>query len=133
MSSARDRSLQEIEGDDWGDPPRDTTYLVGTVHRLRRKPVGGLRVEDLRILIGQQIGLPVLVPLALERLEQDPLAEGDFYAGDLLVAVVRAPAEFWQANPHLAARLRDVTGSVDCGELPVSAQREIEGFRSSAY
>jgi hypothetical protein len=45
-------------------------------------------VEDLRIMIGQQIGLWHLMPLTVAVLEQDPLAEGDFYAGDLLSSVI---------------------------------------------
>jgi hypothetical protein len=30
-------------------------------------------------MIGQSIGLPYLLPLALEHLRKDPLAEGDFF------------------------------------------------------
>jgi hypothetical protein len=67
-------SLEEIDGTPWGDPPPDATRLVATVHRLRRVPVGHLDAEGLRLLIGQQEGLDVLVPLAVEKLAVDPLA-----------------------------------------------------------
>ena len=63
--------------------------------------------EDLRVLVGQQVGLPVA----------DPLAEGDFYPGDLLVSVVRVPAAFWGEHPELGARLRAVVERVDLGEV----------------
>ena len=48
---------------------------------MRYKPVGDLTVEELRMAIGQQCSLPILVPLAIERLRIDPWAEGDFYLG----------------------------------------------------
>lgn len=56
-------------------------------------------------MIGQRIGLPHLVPLALDVLEQDPLAEGDFYPGDLLRNVCRVPDSYWAEHPDQAARL----------------------------
>ena len=46
-------------------------------------------VEDLQIMIGQQIGLPYLVPITLQRLRANVLAEGAFYPGDLLANVLR--------------------------------------------
>lgn len=100
-------SLEELEGDAWGDPPADATRLVATAHRLRRKPIDALDAEDLRLLLGQQIGVPVLVPLALDMLERNPLAEGHFYPGDLLATVLRrVPTEYWEAHPSEAARLQ---------------------------
>ena len=51
----RTKSLQELERHDLGEPPYGS-YLVTTVHRLRRKPLADFTVEDLRIMIGQGIG-----------------------------------------------------------------------------
>jgi hypothetical protein len=82
----RGQSLEEIDGSPWGDPPADATRLVATVHRLRRVPIGRLDVEGLRVLIGHKVGLDALVPVALDRLQADPLAECDYYPGDLLAA-----------------------------------------------
>ncbi|MFI5895349.1 contact-dependent growth inhibition system immunity protein [Actinoplanes sp. NPDC051513] len=125
-----DASIEEFEGDDWGDPSPDATRLVATVLRLRRRPVRTLGVEDLRVLAGQAVGLAVVVPLALDILERDPLAEGDFYPGDLLSAVLRAPADYWRAHPAQAARLRAVdTESVDDGQL----KTEISAFGAAGY
>lgn len=58
-------------------------------------------MENLRLLIGQNIGLPFLVPLAIEWLRQDPLAEGGCYAGDLLASVLRSEAAFWGTRSAL--------------------------------
>lgn len=59
-------------------------------------------------MIGQGIGLPHLVPLALERLEQDPWVAGDHYEGDLLMNVLRVPAEFWSSHLDFLGRLTEI-------------------------
>src|SRR3954462_2045905 len=97
--SVLDQSLEELEHADWGEPKYDS-YLVTTIHRLRRVPLRQFSVEDLRIMIGQNIGLQYLVPLAIEHLRRDPLAQGDFYPGDLLKMVLTADAMFWQNHPE---------------------------------
>jgi CDI immunity proteins len=94
------RTLQDLEDKDRDEPPFPS-YLVTTCHRLRRKPIREFSVEDLRIMIGQEIGLEYLVPVALERLAEDPFIHGDFFPGDLLRNVVSLPAGFWDAHPEL--------------------------------
>ncbi|WP_458351676.1 contact-dependent growth inhibition system immunity protein [Micromonospora schwarzwaldensis] len=42
-------------------------------------------------MLGQEIGVPALLPLAVQVLLRDPLAEGDYYPGDLLSNVLRLP------------------------------------------
>src|SRR5512132_3556790 len=97
LRPVRQKTLDELEGVVWGPPTYDS-HLVRTCHRLRTKPVGEFGVEDLRIMIGQNIGLPFLLPLALERLEEGPWASGDMYPGDLLK--MTALAHFpWQKRP----------------------------------
>lgn len=68
-----------------------------------------MSVGDLRLLIGQQIGVQWLVSLALEQLRQDPFA-GKLYEGDLLNAVLGAGPFYWDGHPAetaLAARRFD--------------------------
>jgi hypothetical protein len=96
----RAKSLQELENQDWGEPPYDS-YLVTACHLLRRKPIGALRPIELRLLIGQQIGLPYLVPLAVEKLLDEPMLAADFYPGDLLTAVLMADKRLWTFYPQL--------------------------------
>jgi hypothetical protein len=126
-----EQSLEQIEGDFWGDPPADATRLTATVHALRQRPVGQLGIEDLRVLIAQQVGLDVVLPLALARLEQDPLAEGDFYPGDLLAAVLRVPQAYRRSHPDEAARLRTIAASVDLGELDPETRADVVAFRGN--
>lgn len=97
------QTLDELEGVGWGPPAYDS-YLVTNVHRLRRVPLKQYGLEDLRLMIGQQIGVAYLVPLALDHLEVHALASGDFYPGDLLAAVAALPDTFWSAHHELVPR-----------------------------
>lgn len=96
----RTKTLEQLENSNWGEPDYDSN-LVTTMYRLRRKPLNEFTVEDLRILIGQNVGLPYLIPLAIERLVEDPLVGGDFYRGDLMKNVLSIKAEFWKEHPDL--------------------------------
>jgi hypothetical protein len=122
-----DSSLEQIEADAWGDPPAGATDLVATVHRLRRKPVGALTAEDLRMLIAQRVGLDVLIPRALAQLGREPLLEGDFYPGDVLVATLKTPVDYWAAHPDQLARLDAVV--VSLAEPDADLTNDIDGFR----
>jgi hypothetical protein len=99
------KSLQELEGVNWGDSP-DPSYLHTTCYGLRRKRLADFTTEDLRIMIGQGIGLPYLIPLALEKLREDPFAGGDLYPGDLLHSVLKVSPRFWQAHPDLLVAMQ---------------------------
>jgi hypothetical protein len=113
----KSRSLEEIEDDYWGDPPADATRLISTAYALHKRPIGALDVAGLRLLISQRIGLDTLVPLALDQVERDPLAEGDFYPGDLLDALMRrVPESYWQAHEDQRARVRTVAQALDPDE-----------------
>ena len=82
-------TLTELEGEDWGEPPFPS-HLVTECHRLRKVPIGDFTVENLRIMIGQNIGLDHLIPMTMQVLRRDPLASGDFFEGDLLQSVIRS-------------------------------------------
>ena len=101
-------TLDELDGVRWGAPEFDS-HLVTTCHRLRTKPVDEFTVEDLRIMIGQNIGLAHLLPRAVAILEADPLAKGDWYAGDLLCAVLRADCAALQRDLELLRRIIGIT------------------------
>ena len=100
------KTLEELEQLAWGEQTFDS-YLVTTCHRLRKKPVDEFTVEDLRIMIGQKFGLQHLLPRAIEVLEGEPLAGGDFYPGDLLANVI-ACDNWLQEHPDLLARVANV-------------------------
>lgn len=121
----RTKSLQEVEQHDWGEPATDDTSLVTRCLRLRRKPLNQFTVGDLRIMIGQKISLPILIPLAVERVQDEPLVEGDYYPGDLLHAVLRVDEAFWANHPdsfqqvrNIIRRVKDLLPSLDESDQP---------------
>jgi len=107
MQFDRTKSLQQLEGQDWGEPTYDS-HLVTECHRLRRIPLREFTPEHLRMMIGQQISLPYLIPLALEFLSTDPFTAGDCYEGDLLASVLRAEAAVWREHPELRREAAEI-------------------------
>ena len=104
MQPDTDLNLEQIENDYWGEPGYPS-YLVTTCHALRKKPLKDFTVEDLRILIGQNLSLDILLPLAVEKLKQNILAEGHMYPGDLLQMVLDSDHTYWQKNQALHSKL----------------------------
>lgn len=87
-----------------GALPRDTTdssALVTTCLTLYTKPLKDFTVENLRVMIGQSIGLEFLIPLAVEVLRENPFVSGDYYPGDLLSVVMQVEPSFWQTHQGL--------------------------------
>ncbi|MDQ2088017.1 contact-dependent growth inhibition system immunity protein [Herbivorax sp. ANBcel31] len=103
----RFKTLEEIEGQDLGES-NFNSYLVTTCQELRKKPISSFTVEDLRIMIGQNIGLNYLIPLALEILEDNLFSQGDLYSGDLLNQVLKVSKDFWESNPKYKNDLIDI-------------------------
>lgn len=91
------KTLEQLEHDYWGTP-NYSSHLVVTCHELRKKPLKLFEIEDLRIMIGQNIGLKYLIPMALDKLSQNILAEGDMYEGDLLTNVLNSDKKYWLEN-----------------------------------
>lgn len=87
-----DRTLDELDPPRWTLPATGATHLVRRVHELRRVRLGELGPADLRTLVAQQVALAHVLPLAVRRLLDEPLIGAYFYEGDLLLAVVGAPA-----------------------------------------
>jgi CDI immunity proteins len=106
------QTLEQLENDFWDDYPDSSelmTTLVTNCHRLRKKPIDQFTIEDLRIMIGQDIGTKYLMPKALDVLESNPFASGDFYEGDLLHSLMKMKLkEYWKVHPEHANRARAV-------------------------
>jgi len=123
----RSRSLEELDGV-WPPDPEFTTGLVERVHKARKKPLNELTVEDLRTLIGQQVGLPHVMPLAIAIIERDPLAEGDFYPGDLLSSVVSAKS-FLSEHSGLKCRAEQAAvNALQCPDLGDWLRKRLQEF-----
>jgi len=103
-----EKTLTELEGRDWGLLPDDAPAMHRRVHLLRHKPLKEMQAGDLRLLVGQDVGVTWLLPLALDELEQRPFVEGDYYRGDLLCSVLRVSPALLRAQPEQLKRLRHI-------------------------
>jgi hypothetical protein len=106
------RTLEELDGENWGEPATAPTPMVARCRRLRRTPLYKLNHGDVRLLISQKIGLKYLVPKALALVGEDTLFEADMYPGDVLCALLRIDEGYWSQNPAERKRLADLAGSV---------------------
>jgi hypothetical protein len=96
---ATERSLADLLGP---LPPSDVrSGLVASVERVWVVPIKRLTLGELRLLIGQRRGLEHVVPPAVAHVRDHPLAEGTYYRGDLLAALISLPSEWWVAHPSL--------------------------------
>ncbi|WP_340401051.1 contact-dependent growth inhibition system immunity protein [Paenibacillus sp. FSL H8-0079] len=101
------KTLEELEDERW-DEPNFASRLVLRANELRKKPLCELNNEDLRLLIGQQMSLDFLLPLALEKLVENPLRSGDLYMGDLFCSVLKIGQGYWEEHRELKNELDEV-------------------------
>lgn len=127
----RNKSLEQLDGERWGEPPADATSLVRTVYEWRRRPIGTLEPHELARLLGQNVGLPWLLPLGVEIVRKAAAKEptGGFLDGDLLYALVTRSPEAWTENPELALELRTAVSMLP--ELSRYVKQEVEVFLAS--
>ena len=111
--ATRNRSLQDLENKDWGDPETGKTSLKSTCLKLRRVPLNQLSFCDLRLLIGQKMSLSILVPIAIEHLETDPFIEAGFFIGDLLFVVLEIEKPFWENHSEELQRVQQIVFKVE--------------------
>ncbi|MBR7838377.1 hypothetical protein KDL01_34220 [Actinospica durhamensis] len=124
----RSLSLEQLEGA-WPEPRGEVTRLVATVHEVRRRPIGMLGPEELRLLISQGLSLRYLLPLAVEMLRVDPMVEGDLYPGDLLSAALFRGPQAWADVPDAAQEMcRIVAGIADLAPGIRRAAQYLEGL-----
>ena len=98
-------TIQDLDGEDWGQP-QFPSHVVTECHRLRQIPLREMTIENVCLMIGQSVGLEYLVPLALEYVGKNPWTEGDSYAGDLMLQLLRIP-DYWADHPEQLDELND--------------------------
>jgi len=99
------KSLFNLEKNHPDNPGEVPTRLVTRCAELIKNPLNEYSIEDLRLMIRQELGLPYLIPLAIEKLADNLFAEGDMYEGDLLANVLKIDNAFWKQNPDLWVKL----------------------------
>lgn len=104
-------SLEDLVGV-WPSLGPDASKLMRMVHRARQTPLDQLDVEGLRILVAQNVDIDSVIPVALDKLQIDPLAEGDYYAGDLLEAVLEVAPSYWDSHQDQRSRVVSIIDRV---------------------
>ena len=106
------RTLEQLDGQDWGHPVDAPTFMVARCLRLRRTPLKSFTDGGLRLLVSQKISLEILVPKALRRVSDDPLLEAEYYPGDMLNALLRVDKSYWSDNPSELEQLVPIARSI---------------------
>ena len=115
-----DKTLEQLDGDVLGVPEYDSAVVLNC-HRLRRVPLNEFTVEDLRLMLGQDLSLEYLMPIAIENLEKNSFVGGDYYPGDLLKNVLGVRRDFWEQHPELRRKMQFIaeTAAVELPSLRV--------------
>ena len=97
MIEYNDITIKELTGISLGEP-RLNSYVARTASRASKKPIGELTAEEIRLLIGQRIGVKFLLHRAVLILEKDPLIETAHFEGDLMKTLLELEPEAWSEN-----------------------------------
>jgi len=117
----KSKSLANLKNIVWNKEGLESS-LAEKCRNLWNVPISKFTTEDFRLLIGQKISLDLLIPVALDILENNPLAQGDLYRGDLLNSVLSVPKYFWLEFPNLNNRLVEVKTEVETLEETISQE-----------
>lgn len=102
------KTIEELSGLNWGDPAEAPTWMVATIIRATKKPLGTLTDEEIWLLVSQEAGLPFSLDQAWPILISDPLHCFSHYQGDLLAAVLAWPEANWDKRPEYRADLESL-------------------------
>ena len=116
-------------------PSTDGSRVERQIYLLSQKADKDFSIEDLRFIILQEIGLSRYIPMAIQKLEDNIFAEGDFYEGDLLSAVLQVSDEYWKSHneervalARLLANMSESQHSFLDNELPHQLGRLVNDF-----
>ncbi len=86
----------------------ENSHLINKISELSSTPIENFGIEDLRIMIGQNQKLESLIPKAIEELDKNILAEGDFYPGDLLKNILDSEHNYWKRHKEFWLAIIDL-------------------------
>jgi len=77
-------------------------------YRLYNTTLKDFSLDDIRFMIGQNIGEKYLVEMAFESLKKDVLVDAMYYEGDVLSVILQLPRDFWIDNKSLYEGLSEI-------------------------
>ena len=123
MSFDKAKSLEELESEKMENPDFQSSLTL-SVYRLWSTPLNLYSTEDLRLMIGQNISLKYLLPIAIDKLTENPFVEGDFHYGDLLWSVLNVESSFWKLHPQMYQAVLEIVSG-----LPSILEEIIESIK----
>jgi len=85
---------------------RDGALVPEELHTAQRPIAAASLHEVLRALVHGWC-LAAVVPIALARVERDPLTNAGHFDGDLMRGLMEVPGSFWGRHPRLYDRYRE--------------------------
>ncbi len=122
-----DKSLTQLLEIIWTKdnvPAEDDSNVVREYYTVTLKKIKDFTNEDVRFCLSQETGLKFVVPIAIEILRDDILAEGDMYPGDIVTNLLRIDAEFWGLHTNLAIEVNNLCAS---GLEQIADDPELDG------
>ena len=89
-------------------PTEDDSNVVRRHYSVTLKKLKDFSNEDVRFCLSQEIGLTYVVPLAIEILREDILAEGHMYPGDIVSNLLNVDAEYWDLHVNHALEVQGI-------------------------
>ena len=94
----RQKSLGNLEPKYRSEFKQEESSITKRFNKLIELPLENYTIDDVRFMIIQETGLPYLLTLAIEILQNNLFAEGNYYEGDLLSSVLKIKPENWNQN-----------------------------------
>lgn len=129
-------SIEELENNFWKKSELPESSLIKKCFDYRKIKISELTNEQIRFLISQNIGTKYLIKIALKKLENNILTEGDLYEGDLLNSVLNIKVEFWSKYRDEFLKLEKIINMnkekiiLELGEKELE---KIEGILKASY
>ena len=101
----------EPSGKGISDVDHDNSPLGKWYCSIRDTPISEFTYKDLSRACQQELYVNHIVPIAMVRLEEEPLA-GEMYEGELIVAMKSIPINYWKNHPLILERLLRVVERV---------------------
>ena len=97
----KEKSIQELENDFWPDQNEYPTGLVERCHNYRKIKLKDLQIHQIITLLIQDIGSEYLMPIVLERMDDDISEEDDYDGSSFLESIDFFSEEIFKRNPEL--------------------------------
>lgn len=96
-----EKSIQELENDFWPDQNEYLSGLIERCHNYRKVKLKDLQIHQIITLLIQDIGSEYLMPIVLDRMDNDIAEEDDYDGSSFLESIDFFSDEIFKRNPEL--------------------------------